>query len=82
MKLRWSETSIPKPDKKDYKDWEPFWVAYTKYRNSFVYEAKCKECNTVNRVYTQEDGSPEYYTDVFIECRKCEAKVWFSLPVN
>lgn len=45
-----------------------------------VYKEKC-ECGNEVTVMTQDDHSPEYYTDVRVVC-KCGEVVAFSLPVN
>lgn len=46
------------------------------------YTEKCKNCGEENHAITQEDCHPEYYTDVYVECKKCEHMVMFELPVN
>lgn len=46
-----------------------------------VYEEACV-CGEVIRLSTQRDSSPEYYTDVHVECQKCGESVAFNLPVN
>lgn len=45
-----------------------------------VYKEKCK-CGNEVIALTQDDRSPEYYTDVGIVC-ECGEIVTFSLPVN
>jgi len=47
---------------------------------SEVYSGIC-ECGNIIEVSTQEDGNPEYYTDVYVKC-SCGESVKFSLPVN
>ena len=44
------------------------------------YTKKC-ECGKDMRVRTQTDGSPEYYTDIYVLC-DCGKEVLFQLPVN
>jgi ribosomal protein L31 len=46
-----------------------------------TYKAKCNKCGNEIEVSTQKDGSPEYYTDVFVRC-SCGGSVHFELPVN
>ena len=45
-----------------------------------TYTEKC-ECGKEIRVSTQRDRSPEYYTDVYVQC-SCGKSVLFRLPVN
>lgn len=80
--LRWGEQTIPRPEGQP--DWgNPEYMKKTNEAyNSHVYEQMCPTCETVNRCYTQQDESPEYYSDVYLECRQCLEKVLFKLPVN
>ncbi len=48
----------------------------------FLYEIKCNICETPNRCWTQSDKDPEYYSNVFLECKQCMNRIRFSLPVN
>lgn len=45
-----------------------------------TYKEQC-ECGKEIEVLTQEDISPEYYTNIFVKC-VCGRLVSFSLPVN
>jgi hypothetical protein len=65
---------LPKPDKFSTE-------AFDKWYRSCEYEKACDNCNTVHKLQTQQDNFPEYYTDIFIEC-KCGNLVHFELPVN
>ncbi len=48
--------------------------------HSRVYREKCK-CGKQITVLTQDDKSPEYYTEIGIIC-DCKETVWITLPVN
>lgn len=48
--------------------------------DNFEYHSSC-ECGKIHTVLTQQDRSPEYYTNVFIKC-DCGEYVLFDLPVN
>lgn len=41
-------------------------------------------CGTFNKVFTQQDEDPEYYTELWVKCRNkaCEEYIMFCLPVN
>jgi hypothetical protein len=45
-----------------------------------TYESRC-ECGNVIQVSTQQDGNPEYYTEIYVKCG-CGKSVPFMLPVN
>jgi len=47
-----------------------------------TYEQRCPECGRINRLSTQRDNEPEYYTEVWIECGLCYTPLRFDLPVN
>ena len=61
-------TRLIAPDSKEYAGHE--------------YSRMCENCGELNSVYTQDDNSPEYYIEVWVECRKCHAWIMFNLPVN
>lgn len=46
-----------------------------------IYQKRCEKCDYTMNVSTQRDDSPEYYTDVYIQC-DCGNWVKFDLPVN
>lgn len=45
-----------------------------------TYKEKCV-CGKEIEVSTQQDGCPEYYTEIYVKCT-CGKSVNFSLPVN
>ncbi len=47
---------------------------------SQVYTDVCS-CGDLVEVSTQQDETPEYYTDVYVKC-DCGKSVKFELPVN
>ena len=50
--------------------------------NRVIYEKECI-CGQKLFLLTQsDDGSPEYHTNVGMQCPTCEEINWFSLPVN
>lgn len=46
-----------------------------------LYKEHC-QCGEAIEVYTQADCEPEYYTDIFVVCKKCDHLIKFELPVN
>lgn len=51
------------------------------YYDCYPYIEKCKKCKKKLVILTQDDRTPEYYTEVGVVC-ECGEIVWFSLPVN
>lgn len=71
----------PFPSTASTKEKKEFWDLFHRHRRSFQYEEICKKCKAIHYLETQEDGSPEYYTDVYLKC-PCGEYVKFDLPVN
>lgn len=47
----------------------------------YQYLGHCEWCDASIEVLTQEDGKPEYYTQVYVRC-VCGEYLEFRLPVN
>lgn len=45
------------------------------------YSQICDKCNTNNKVLSQKDNNPEYYTIVMTFCQ-CGNEIKWKLPVN
>lgn len=46
-----------------------------------TYTERCNKCGRAIELSTQQDGHPEYRTDVYVRC-VCGESVGFNLPVN
>lgn len=45
------------------------------------YIKKCECCGLKQKILTQEDDRPEYYTEIYLQCQ-CGVYIEFELPVN
>ncbi len=52
-----------------------------KFKNEYEYVEKCSYCGNDITFFTQRDNDPEYYTNIWIEC-KCGEMKQCTLPVN
>lgn len=49
------------------------------YREAYIQECAC--CGSKQKILTQKDSFPEYYTEIYLEC-VCGEYLLFELPVN
>lgn len=47
----------------------------------YLYKEECNLCGLIQKILTQEDSFPEYYTKVYLQCQ-CGNFIEFVLPVN